>query len=429
MATKERNFKQAEAEGSDAFFNALLKSCATPTRTSSDYESTPGALGYHDPMKLHRKHSRPERSAAQDSVKDQAEALESQKVLSRLKEKANVPEQWPKRTSSKEGSRRHTRDDRMPVSYQSSSLRTSFESAEEPYIEDGYDHYSDARHDVLRNHGFWPRPGQIVEPAVERTRGNYDSSQALAQGVRKSSERSLYCRPEFTHKNLDIGRSLLLEPLRPPTVSFPPLPAVPPPQSTSGEQACTLFPSRPSDDLAELDLAYESDPYFTFEGTSIFQRRGGSPNTIYSSAWPHIYTTSLASQVRPPFKDPMLEAYRLSDPYLVANIDASMPEVPYRNLSWQTLSREEYILALGHYATTLGIELPAVYAAKSNLQIDWLGEDKVAEAVEKFDEKVEELCKVELDTIERMQRQDERLRREWDMDRTCEGKHEAVTVD
>ena len=415
MASQPLQLQQFHAEGSDAFFNALLKSCATPiipSRASSEYESTPEPFGHPEPPKLHRKHG----GVGNFTTKDAVEQQEQRRLLKRLEQKTNAAEQWPLRSSSMRRWKKHPKS--IDSGYQPSSLRTSFDSTpsiEGLGIEDGYDQYSDARHDVMRSDGFFPRPRIDFATQVKRPRQDYDISPTQAsRPIHKDDAPNLQrghstCRRSGpTPEKSDLHGSLLFEPSQKSAVPLVSLPAALP-SSTSIDQGLFPLPLRVPDKKTRSDSVYDSDPDLSFEHSSIFQRRGDrSSNTIYSSSlsWAHTFSPTDETKIRPPFHDSKLEEYRLSDPSLLENTHIPLPELPYRSLSWQALSREEYIVALGYHGLCMGMELPLIYAAKPNVGKKWLAEGGVKEAVDEFNERVEEMCKLEVGTTEGMQRED-----------------------
>ena len=351
---------------------------------------------------------------------------------------------WPTRSSSIKGSQpyansyQHLIQNNQKRKHPPSSL-ASVETNEEPYIEDGYDHYSEQRHEVLRNHGFWPHLRREDGEPLRSSRHDDGNARRPTQDYdRRPPElrredafvvpASQIAKPE---NSFDLRRSVLFEPVpaaQPVVQSISDFLSVTP--SIVGLVPRPLFsrdqpPSRWSYSSSDSDSVLESNDSLTFEDSSIFSLwRGGEEPLTPLSPWPHTYGLN-----RPAFKDDKLEEYRLADPSLLRNVNQPMPETPYLHLSWATMTPVEFLIALGHHALTQGLDLPLLYGARPNPDKQWAEEDGVAEGLGKFNNRVEEMCKVEMQTIERMNERDGKLRKVFGLDDVCERKHKELEQD
>lgn len=455
------NLSAAEEQGSNTFFDALLKSCATPAapaRTSiSGYESTPEPLGHPEPPNLHR-HCTAKAVPIVPESKYYRTSDGLERELLKPSQAAGAA-QWPTRTSSIRGFQRFANTYQNLI--QNDHMRkhppcslASVETNEEPYIEDGYDHYSEQRHEVLWNHGFWPGLKRDDSERLRTTRKNkgevrkpmedYDRRppslrrENATLGAQNLHDNFHGPTPSATpEKSLDVRRSVLFEPHPAPQPIVQPLShflSVTP--STIGLVPRPLFskgqlPSRWShsdlDSHSISDLEAESEFSLPFEDSSIFRSRGGGGDA--TPLTPQSYWPQSCDADRPAFRDVKLEEYRLSDPGLLGNVSQPMPETPYLHLSWETLTPEEYLRALGHHALAQDLELPLVYAARPNIGKDWTEEGGVATEVDKFNGRVEEMCKVELATLERMNERDRTVRRECGLDELAQNVREEERPD
>lgn len=446
---KPLNLEQADKQGIDAFFGALLKSCATPTtpvRTSfSGYESTPEPIGYQDPGSLHR---RLNATLAVPESKYYRTSDGLERELLKPPQPAR-PGQWPTRTSSIYGSERYANNYQHLVQndqerkHPPSSL-TSVETNEEPFIEDGYDHYSEKRREVLRNHDFLPRLRRDYGEPLQMPRTPMQDYDRRPPSLRREDAFSIPTQHSSSHpandhqtppeakieNSFDLRGSVLFksQPAPEPDVqSISDFLSVEP--STIGLVPRPLFsrdqpPSRWSHSDSSLASESMSELSLSFKDTSVFSFRGGAHEGTPLTPWQRSYDAE-----RPPFKDTKLEEYRLAELGLLRNFSQSMPGPPYLHLSWSTLSPHEYLMALGYHAFTQRLELPLIYAARSNLDKQWTEEKGVAVEMDKFNDRVEEMCKVELATIERMNERDGKMRKEFRLAEAWERKGQGVRLD
>lgn len=86
-------------------------------------------------------------------------------------------------------------------------------------------------------------------------------------------------------------------------------------------------------------------------------------------------------------------------------------------------------MALGYHALTQRLELPLLYAERPNQDKQWTEEEGVAVEMDKFIGRVEEMCKVELAIIERMNERDGKMRKDFGLAEAWERKGEDVRLD